>query len=81
MPVDVPEPPSLIRDGQAWFDSLTDAERLAMLGPARYRAYQAGTYPMSAWATRRSTDGWRDSFVVSAVPGRQSGGRVSRTAA
>lgn len=74
----ITEPPSVVPDAQAWFDSLPAAEQRAILGPTRLAAYQAGGYPMSAWSTRRSTPGWRDSYVVSPAP---SGGRRSRIAA
>lgn len=76
----IPEPPSLIPDARAWFDSLPVDTKRDILGRTRYAAYAAGAYPMSAWVVRRSTPGWRDSYVVSPAPGH-SGGRRSRTAA
>lgn len=76
---DIDEPDSLLPDAGQVFASFTTAEQRTLLGPARYEAWQAGDYPMHAWSTRRSTDGWRDSYVVSAVP--QSRGRRSRSAA
>lgn len=80
---DIPEPPPIIPDAQSWFNGLPEDEQRAILGPTRLAAYRDDRYPMSAWSTRRETDGWRDSYVVSPAPGRgaQSGGRVSRTAA
>jgi SPP1 gp7 family putative phage head morphogenesis protein len=76
---DIAEPASLIPDSRAWFAGLDSATQLQILGPARYVAYQNGTYPIDSWATKRSTPGWRDSYVVSAAP--QSGGRRSLNAA
>ncbi|GAW54736.1 phage minor head protein [Nocardioides sp. PD653] len=75
----ITEPESLMPDGASWFNGLDSGTQLQILGPTRYVAYQNGTYPMSSWATRRSTPGWRDSYVVSAAP--QSGGRRSFNAA
>lgn len=76
----IPEPPSLLPDAQAWFDSLPVADQVAILGPGRHAAYAAGEFPMSQWSVRRSNPGWRDSYTTARVPA-QSGGRVSRNAA
>lgn len=77
--LDVPEPASLLSDGQAWFDGLDKAAQLQILGPAKHAAYAAGDYPMASWVQRRSTRGWRDSYQPTPAP--QSGGRRSRSAA
>ncbi|MCL8026323.1 phage minor head protein [Nocardioides bruguierae] len=83
--VDVEEPPSLIPDAGDTFEALPSEQQLAILGPARYRAWMAGDFPMGSWSVRRSNDGWRDSHTVAPVPAGyrpgQSGGRVSRSAA
>lgn len=71
---DIEEPPSLIPDASARFEGLSSTEQLAILGPARYEAWVRGEYPMGGWSRRRTTDGWRDSFVVAPAP-VQSGGR------
>lgn len=76
---DVDEPPSLVPDAETRFAALPVEVQRQILGPARYGAWVAGTYPMSGWAVRRSNSGWRDGFYVSPVPA--SGGRRSRTAA
>lgn len=76
---DLDEPPSLVPDAAVRFAALDPAEQAAVLGPARYRAWVAGDYPMDTWSRRHSTDGWRDSYRVSPAP--HSGGRSSRTAA
>ena len=75
---DVDEPPDLTPDADARFTSLGPADQLEILGPKRYAAWVAGEHPMTAWAVRRSTDGWRDSYVVAGVgdvgAGRTGGG-------
>lgn len=76
---DIAEPPSLLPDAGAWFESLPAAEQRAILGPGRYAAYVEGRFPMSDWSVKRSTPGWRDSYGVANVP--SSGGRSSRKAA
>lgn len=78
--IDLEEPPSLLPSAAEQFATLTPAEQLAVLGPARHTAWQAGKFPMDAWSVRRSNDGWRDSYSVAPVP-KPSGGRSSRTAA
>ena len=74
---DIEEPPSLLPDASAFFDSLSPAEQRAILGPKRYDAWTRGEFPMDRWATRKSTDGWRDSFVVAQVPGARGGRRAA----
>lgn len=64
----IDEPPSLLPNAQAVFDALTPAEQLEILGPARFRAWQAGDYPMGTWAVRRDNPDWRPSWHVSAAP-------------
>lgn len=66
--IDVPEPEPAATGSQAWFDSQDEKTQRQILGPARYAAYQRGDFPMSKWATRRSTDGWRDSYVPAPAP-------------
>lgn len=76
---DVEEPASVPPDPQAWFEGLSEAEQRRILGPSRYAAWLAGEFPISEWAQRRSSSGWRDSYVVAKPP--SSGGRRSATAA
>lgn len=66
--IDIPEPEPATTGSQAWFDSQSEATQRQILGPGRYAAYQRGDFPMSKWATRRSNDGWRDSYVTAPVP-------------
>lgn len=73
----IDEPPSLVPDSAAFFESLTAAQQKTILGTTRYDAWVAGRFPMNQWATRRTTPGWRDSYVV----GSPSAGRASLNAA
>ena len=64
----IPEPDLGMIDAGEWFAGLTDEEQRSMLGTRGFDAWQAGTFPMDQWSTRRSTDGWRDSFVPAKPP-------------
>lgn len=66
--IDLDEPEPAVTGSQAWFDAQSETAQRKILGPARYAAYLRGDYPMTAWATRRKNDGWRDSYVVSPAP-------------
>ena len=55
-------------DAGEWFDGLTEQEQRAMLGPRGFDAWRAGNFPMDQWSTRRTTDGWRDSFGPAKPP-------------
>lgn len=70
---DIDEPADILPDSRSTFDALPAADQRLILGPTRYEAWKAGTYPMDAWSTVRKTDGWRDSIGVSPAP--QSSGR------
>lgn len=76
----IEEPPSLLPTAADRFGQLTPAEQKAILGPGRYDAWQAGDFPIDSWAVRRTTDGWRDSYVPAPVPPKSSGGRSSSAA-
>lgn len=60
---DLEEPPDLLPDGKAWFDSLPESEQLAIAGRARLDAYRNGTAGWDDLASRRTTRDWRDSFI------------------
>ena len=79
------EPADLTPDSSEWFEGLTPAEQIEILGPSRHAAWVAGEFPMDDWSVLRTSDGWRDSFVVAPVPpgyrGGSSSGRVSPSAA
>ena len=64
----IPEPPSVLPDGPATFAALPTGTQRSILGAKRFEAWQSGTYPMSGWASRRSTSGWRDSIATSPAP-------------
>ena len=65
---DVDEPAGVWPDSRAEFARLSPAEQREILGPRRFAAWRDGDYPMSRWATRRETPGWRPSWVVSPAP-------------
>lgn len=60
---DIDEPPSIIPDARAVFDGLPQADRLAIMGPARLQALDDGLIDLGDLSQRRSTSGWRDSFA------------------
>ena len=64
----IPEPDLGMVDAGEWFDGLTEQEQRSMLGVRGFDAWQAGTFPIEQWSTRRSTDGWRDSIAPSKPP-------------
>lgn len=76
---DMKEPASIIPDAGAYFDRLPAADQKKILGVRGHEAWKAGEFPMTDWSARRTTPGWRDSYVPAKPP--QSGGRVSRSAA
>lgn len=65
---DIEEPPSVLPDSAEFFDGLGAAEQRAILGRAGYDAWKAGRFPMDRWAVKRSTPGWRDSYVSAKPP-------------
>jgi SPP1 gp7 family putative phage head morphogenesis protein len=58
----IPEPPSLLPNAESVFRALSRDEQLAIVGPTRLAALDAGI-PFKAMAKKRTTKGWRDSFV------------------
>lgn len=65
---DLDEPASVLPDAEQVFRSLAPAEQRGVLGRGRYDAWARGDLPLTDWATRRSTSGWRDSYVPVKVP-------------
>lgn len=63
---DIDEPASRVLSGEDWFARQPEATQLRIMGPARMQALQDGV-PFSSLAQRRSTPGWRDSFVPTPV--------------
>lgn len=71
---DIPEPADVTPDAQAWFGALGRDEQLQIMGPSRLAALDAGT-PWHDLAQRRTSSGWRDSWVP--TPARDLLARVS----
>lgn len=65
----IEEPPSLVPDAGEFFARLPAADQKTILGAKRYDAWVAGDFPMESWATKKSTTGWRDSYVVASPSG------------
>ena len=63
----VPEPADVTPDAQSVFDRLPAEDRLAVMGRDRLALLDAGKVSWSDLSTKRSTDGWRDSFVPTPV--------------
>lgn len=66
--IDQDEPADRFPDGQKWFDRQPVAVQKDILGPGRYAAYKRGDLAWGDMAVRRSTPGWRDSYVPAPVP-------------
>lgn len=67
--IDLPEPRGAdVPDADAFFTSLTPAQQRAILGRQGYDDWLRGDFPMGQWSQRRTTDGWRDSYVPAPAP-------------
>lgn len=64
---DIDEPAGIRTDAKKWFDGLSKEEQVAIMGKERLKAYQSGTASWDELSTRRTTSGWRDSFVPTPV--------------
>ena len=64
----IPEPDIGLVDAGEWFDGLTEPEQVGILGKRGHEQWQAGNFPMTDWATRRETPGWRPSYVPAKPP-------------
>jgi len=64
---DIDEPPGVVPDALASFRAMPHADQLAVLGKDRLDLLDSGAIRWSDLATRRSTDGWRDSMVPTPV--------------
>lgn len=60
----IPEPPSAVRDAQATFWALPRADQLQIMGLRRLDLLERGDISWADLSTRRTTPGWRPSFVV-----------------
>lgn len=54
---------SWLPDAEEHFESLPEADQRAILGNKGYEAWLAGDFPRELWVKRKSTEGWRDSYV------------------
>jgi SPP1 gp7 family putative phage head morphogenesis protein len=75
---DIPEPPSLIRDGQREFQRLPRRQQLEVMGPTRLRALESGRAVWDELAQVRHNDGWRDAVYMRPVADFRN--RLGRTA-
>ena len=64
----IEDPPDSTPDAVAWFNNLTEDQQRAMLTDRGFDAWQRGQYPMESWSSRRTVDGWRDSWGASRPP-------------
>lgn len=64
----VDEPDLDLPDAADWVDSLDEDDQRALLTDRGFDAWKRGDYPMDAWTTQRSNDGWRDSHVPTKPP-------------
>jgi SPP1 gp7 family putative phage head morphogenesis protein len=79
--IDLPEPSGrVIPDAALWFGKQPVKVQQQILGPARYREWKAGRYPIQHWAVRRQNPGWRPSYVTSPAPRGGTIGRSERLA-
>lgn len=62
------DPVSRTGTAEELVESLSADELRRILGDDGYAAWKAGDYPISAWSRRKSTDGWRDSYVPTRPP-------------
>ena len=62
IPID--EPPDVFPDARAWFDSLPETQRAAIMGRARLDAIDSGAIGWDDLASLRRNPGWRDSYAV-----------------
>jgi SPP1 gp7 family putative phage head morphogenesis protein len=65
--IDLDEPPDTLPDAKAKFAALSQADQLAIMGPARLELLKSGEAKWEDLATRRSTTGWRDSWAPTPV--------------
>lgn len=65
--IDIPEPPSLIRNGEQEFGRLPRRQQLEVMGPTRLRALESGRATWDELAQLRHNSGWRDAYYVRPV--------------
>lgn len=65
--LDIPEPPSLLADGEQTFNNLPREQQLAIMGPERLGLLDSGQVAWSDLSMTKHAAGWRDSQVVTPV--------------
>lgn len=65
--LNVPEPPSLLPNGEKAFNQLSKADQLQVMGPGRLELYRSGQVTWDQLATWRDTPQWRRSNQPTAV--------------
>jgi SPP1 gp7 family putative phage head morphogenesis protein len=63
----IDEPPSVLADAEATFKGLPEADQLAIMGRARLDLLNGGQASWADLSRRRTTPGWRDSYVPTPV--------------
>lgn len=66
--IDEPEGFAKPGDGEKWLAKQPEDVQRHILGNRGLEAWQAGAWPSSQWARRRTTDGWRDSYTPARPP-------------
>jgi SPP1 gp7 family putative phage head morphogenesis protein len=64
---DLEEPPSVLPDAQAEFFRLPQAQKVRIMGAVRLHALETGAISWAELTTKRTTPGWRDSWVPAPV--------------
>jgi SPP1 gp7 family putative phage head morphogenesis protein len=65
--ITVPEPPSVLPDGEKSFNKLSRADQLQVFGPGRLELYRSGAVTWDQLATWRDTPQWRRSNQPTSV--------------
>lgn len=60
----IQEPPPIIPDAKAWFDSQPEAVQKEIMGPGRLAAYQDGRISWSDMSVKRENPNWRVSYAT-----------------
>lgn len=67
--IDLDEPDRTpAKSGAEWFAGQTVKVQREILGPKRYEAWKAGTYPPEQWAAVGDNPGWRPSYKPTTAP-------------
>lgn len=69
----IDEPDSTLPDADTFFAGLAREDQERILGKRGWVAWNASEFPRETWAVRRSSKGWRDSYVPAKPPGAGGG--------